>query len=340
MGLINLDNFGQYGVIQDTAAESLPINAFTDALNVRFTGFQIEKILEPSNLVSDSTGRPALPTGATECVFTLTWSDALSTYLMAVFRNEDGFDYAYRWDQRAESPSSTTIPVVWEQIGGPYNQGPWQGFEWGNTFIVNNGGQAPQIFDRKTQALIDLPEWGLISTSDDILNNNAPSNDTRATCRMIIPLKNYLVALNVSESGDFRPNTVWWSNPAGAASVDQAPSWDYQSPSTLSAQAQAGIGYGNIVTALPLNDNLIIYTDGDATAMSVVGGRFVMGFRRLFNKGAAGLNSVAEFNNRHYVVARDQIYIHDGSKPELIAKDRVEREFYKRLGAEDAPEFR
>ena len=339
MPLVNLDNFGQHGVVQDTSAESLPINAFTDARNVRFTGFQIEKILEPAPFIIDEAGRPTLPTGATECVFSLGWSDALSTYFMAIFSHDDGFDYAYRWDQRVEVPTADN-PARWEQIGGPYNGGPWQGFEWGNTFIANNGGQAPQIWDRKAQRLVDLPNWGLVSTSNDIANNNAPSNNTRATCRVILPLKNYLVALNVTEEGAFKPNTVWWSDPVGAASVGFAPSWDYQSPVTLSGQAQAGVGYGSIVTALALNDNLIIYTDGDATAMSIVGGRFVMGFRRLFNKGAAGLNSVAEFNNRHYVVARDQIYIHDGSKPELIAKDRVEREFNKRAGLGYSPEFR
>ena len=340
MGLINLDNFGQYGVIQDTAAESLPINAFTDALNVRFTGFQIEKMLEPANLVLADDGKPVAPSGATKCVFCLSWTDALSSYFMAVFRNVDGFDYAYRWDQRTATPSASSLPVVWEQIGGPYDQGPWQGFEWGDTFIINNGAQAPQIFNRKTQALVDLPEWGLISDSNDILENNAPSDNTRATCRIILPLQNYLVALNVNESGQFKPNTVWWSNPAAAASIDFAPSWDYQSPSTLSGQAQAGIGSGNIVAALPLNDNLIIYSDSDATAMSIVGGRFVMSFRRIFNKGASGLNSVAEYGNRHFVVSRDQIYVHDGSKPQLVAKDRVEREFYKRIGVEYSPEFR
>lgn len=340
MALVNLDNFGQYGVVQDTSAESLPVNAFTDARNVRFTGFQIEKILEPAHIVADETGRPAMPSGATECVFALNWSDALSTYFMAVFSNSDGFDYAYRWDQRVAEPSADTIPVTWDLIGGPYNGGVWQGFQWGDTFICNNGGQAPQIWDRSQQTLVDLPEWGLVSTSNDILTGGLPSNNTRATCRLIMPIKNYLVALNVNEEGDFKPNTVWWSNPAAAAAVGFAPSWDYESPSTLSGQAQAGVGYGNIVTAAPLNDNLIIYTDGDATAMSIVGGRFVMGFRRLFNKGAAGLHSVAEFNNRHFVVARDQIYVHDGSKPELIAKDRVEREFNKRAGLGYTPEFR
>ena len=194
---------------------------------------------------------------------------------------------------------------------------------------------APQIWNDDSQSLQDLPEWGLISTSNDILNNDAPSNDTNATCRWIGPLKNYLVALNVTESGDRQVNKVWWSNPAAAASIEQAPSWDYESPSTLSGQTEVGVGSGNIVTAKLLNDNLIIYTDSDATAMSVVGGRFVMGFRRLFNKGAAGLHCVEEFENKHFVVARDQIYVHDGSTPQLIAQDRVEREFYKRIGKKD-----
>ena len=91
MPLVNLDNFGQHGVVQDTSAESLPINAFTDARNVRFTGFQIEKILEPAPFIIDEAGRPTLPTGATECVFSLGWSDALSTYFMAIFSHDDGF---------------------------------------------------------------------------------------------------------------------------------------------------------------------------------------------------------------------------------------------------------
>ena len=106
-------------------------------------------------------------------------------------------------------------------------------------------------------------------------------------------------------------------------------------PATLSGQTEVGVGAGNIVTAKLLNDNLIIYTDSDATALSVVGGRFVMQTRRLFNKGAAGLHCVEEFENKHFVIARDQIYVHDGSTPQLIAQDRVEREFYKRIGKKD-----
>ncbi len=58
-----------------------------------------------------------------------------------------------------------------------------------------------------------------------------------------------------------------------------------------------------------------------------------MGFRRLFNKGAAGINCVVEFQNQHFVVSRDQIYVHDGSTVQEIARDRVEDEFFRRVGA-------
>lgn len=334
MAFIPLRNFGGPGVVQDTPSESLPIGTWSDALNVRFTGGQIEKMLESAPVFDDPTGNPDTATTGVDARFIITWTDGFSSYLAAVFRQADGLDYVYRWDQRTATPDATN-PAKWELIGGPYSAGPWQGFQWGDTFIVNNGTGAPQIWNDDSQSLQDLPEWGLISTSNDILNNDAPSNDTNATCRWIGPLKNYLVAINVTESGDRQVNKVWWSNPAAAASIEQAPSWDYESPSTLSGITEVGVGSGNIVTAKLLNDNLIIYTDSDATAMSVVGGRFVMGFRRLFNKGAAGLHCVEEFENKHFVVARDQIYVHDGSTPQLIAQDRVEREFYKRIGKKD-----
>jgi len=337
MPFIPVRELGRYGVIQDTPSETLQMGTFSDALNVRFVGGHVEKMLESELVVEDAAGGPDVTTTGENCRFAITWSDGFSTYLAAVFRQGDGQDYVYRWDQRTETPDADS-PVQWEQIGGPFDPGVWQGFQWGNTFIINNGTTAPQIFNRVTQSLEDLPNWGLISDADDILNNAAPSVNTQATCRVIYPLKNYLVALNVTESGTFQPNKVWWSDATSEATIDGAPSWDYESPVTLSAQSEVGIGQGDIVTVRELNENLIIYTDSDATAMTVVGGRFVMGFRRLFNKGAAGMHCVVEFNNQHFVVARDQIYIHDGSTPQLIAQDRVEREFFKRIGKKDGIE--
>lgn len=335
MAFIPMRNFGGPGVIQDTPSEALPIGTWSDALNVRFVGGHITKMLESAPMIEDPAGDAAVDVSGKDCRFLIGWSDGFSTYLAAVFQGSDELDYMYRWDQRSETPDATQ-PATWDLIGGPYSAGVWQGFEWGNTFIANNGTCPPQIFDRNTLQMVDLPNWGLISTTNDILSGAEPSNDTKATCRWIGPLKNYLVAFNIVETGDSLVNTVWWSDPAAAASIEYAPSWDYESPSTLSGQTEVGVGAGDLVTGALLNDNLIIYSESDCTAMTVVGGRFVMGFRRLFNKGAAGMHCVTEFENKHFVVARDQIYIHDGSTPHLIAQDRIEREFYKRIGKKDS----
>lgn len=343
MAYIPTREYGRYGVIQDTPSETLKLGSWSDALNVRFTGGHIEKMLESAPLVATVAGRPSTSITGNDCKFCITWADGFSTYLLAVFRQSDGRDYVYRWDQRTAQPDASN-PAAWDYIGPVdgsgdpvgYDAGPWQGFQWGNTVIINNGTTAPQVWNDESQRMQALPNWGLISTADDIINNAAPSDDTEAACRMIIPLANYLVALSVTERGARQTNKVWWSDAASVASIDGAPSWDYESPVTLSAQSEVGIGFGDIVTAAPLNNNLIIYTDGDCTAMSVVGGRFVMQFRRLFNKGAAGLHSLCEYENKHFVVARDQIYAHDGSTPFLIAQDRVEREFYKRIGKKDS----
>lgn len=334
MPMLPMRSWGASGVIQDSPSNSLQMGTWSDALNVRFAGGWFEKMLESGPVVADIDGNPSILTTGTNGRFLITWTDGFSSYAAAVFRHPDGDDYVYRWDQRTDTPDASN-PARWEQVGGPYSAGPWQGFQWGDTFVVNNGTTAPQIFNRDTQLMEDLPNWGLISTAEDIVEGAQPSEDTKATCRWIGPLGAYLVALNVTESGDRGPNKVWWSDPAAAASIDFAPSWDYQSPSTQSARAEVGVGAGNIVTAAPLNNNLAIYTDTDCTSMSIVGGRFVMQFRRLFNYGAAGLHTVCEFENKHFCLSRDRIYLHDGSTPVMIAENRVEEEFFKRTGTKD-----
>ncbi len=336
MPFVPIRGMGALGLVQDLPSESIPVNAWSDSLNVRFIGGSVEKMLEPEAVVADTEGFPDTSVTGTNARFSVTWQDDFSSYMAVVFRRGDG-DYIYRWDQRTQTPDAST-PVQWEEIGGPYEYGPWQGFQWGDTIILNNGTTAPQIFNRGSQLMEDLPNWGKISSASDITTGADPSIDTVAKCRIIIPLGAYLVALNVQESGDNQPNKVWWSDPAAAASIEFAPLWDYTSPVTQSAQAEAGIGSGLITAAELLNDNLIIYTENDCTAMTVVGGRFIMDFRRLFNYGAAGLHCVEEFENKHFVVSRDRIYIHDGSTPVMIAEDRVEREFFKRTGTKDSIE--
>lgn len=327
---IPIRGLGQLGVVHDSQSQALPIGAWDDARNIRFSGISFEKMLEPTlEMAWDSATNG-------EALWLQGWSDGLSSYFALAANGNDGSDYLWFWS--ASGPDNGS----WVQAGGPYVPGQWQSFGWGDTCIFNNGENAPQIFNPNDAMFEDLPKWGMISTASDLadsLDDKEASKDTFARCRWILPYKSFLVAGGVTESGVFGPNTVWWSNSTPLAGYSPSslgtggpPDWDYESPGSLSGKSEVGVGDGALNWGAVLNENLICYNEGSATAMTFTGGTFVMQFRRLFNKGCAGLHLAAEFNNQHYVVARDQLYVHDGSTVKLIAKDRVEEEFFKRAG--------
>lgn len=324
---IPLDNFGKFGVVADTLNVALPIGTWSDAKNMRFSGLQMEKMLEP--LVEKSlSGEGAL--GPVQWM--QGWADGYSTYVIVAAENRLYF-------LRRKNAADTGIWVEVSKGGSAYSsEGRWSSFSWGDTVIFNNQVDPPQIFNPGKLRFADLANWGLVSTATDIADFAPPSRYTNARCKILVPYKNFLIAAGVTEGGRYQPNTVWWSDTTNLSTYQTSgpagngpPLWDYESPATLSGKSEVGIGSGSITCAAPLNENLVIYTDGSATNMQFVGGGSVMSFRRLFQKGAAGLNCAAEVGNQHFVVSRDQLYVHDGSSVSLIAVDRVEEEFYRRM---------
>jgi len=269
--------------------------------------------------------------GITEALWFQPWSNGLSSSFAVATASK-----LYMWQASSETNG---LFLDATRSSGDYDpSGQWQSFEWGDTVIFNNGKDIPQIYDPGLGKFKDLPSWGIISSAEDLTFNTDPTRDTGARCKVLLPYKNFLVALGTSE-GHFSPNTVWWSDATslstyreGLGDLKGPPSWDYESPSTLSGKQEIGVGEGELTWGAVLNENLIIYSLASATAMQAVGGNQVMSFRRLFSKGCAGLHLAAEFNNRHFVVSRDQLYVHDGSSVKLIAKDRIEDEFFKRAG--------
>lgn len=319
-------DFGKFGVVHDTLNASLPVGVWSDARNMRFTGNHVEKMLEPvvSIPFDSATYGPAQWMQA--------WSDGLSVQIAVATQTQ-------LWLYQSGGPDQVGAWVNATRATSAYStEGEWDSFPWGDTCIFNNGVDAPQIFNPGSQRFIDLPKWGLVSTADDISDNAPPSRDVNASTKILVPYKNFLLACGISEGGTYQPNTIWWSDATALATYSTTingggpPSWDYESPATLSAKSECGIGDGGITCAKALNENIIVYTEKSATAVQYVGGGLVMNIRRLFGKGAAGQQCAEEFNNHHYVLSRDQIYVHDGSAVKLIAKDRIEEEFFRRIG--------
>ena len=120
---VRLQNLGQIGVIHDTVGEALPAGAFTDALNMRFTGIEMQKMLEPSLFEGwdlENQGQPN---------WMQTWADGLSTYMCVA--SSTGL-----WVLRDND--LTTSWVNLSRPEGYSTEGYWDSFAWGNTVIFNN----------------------------------------------------------------------------------------------------------------------------------------------------------------------------------------------------------
>ena len=332
---------GQIGVVGDQNGQALPVNAWTDSMNVRFTPLGIEKIAESRLRIS-------------------------SDYKFEIFTTKIRYDQVYVF---AASRNGLHIydGNVWKFT--PLERGEnsvWQFTHWGDTVIFNCPDHAPHMLDwdaldGSSGYFTPLPKWGVISTTDNLENGDDPSFDTELRCERLIAYKSQLVAVGVrhkepTNDPDVEPalltkdNVVWVSDttsdptykvPEGAAGggadagvtgavAGGPPSWDYVSPATLSVQQVVGASDGRYIAAELLNESVIIYTATAAHALVFTGGQYVVQTRRLFQRGCAGRQCVVEFSGNHFVIDGDQLYIHDGSQATRVGEDMFDVEFFRK----------
>ena len=79
-----------------------------------------------------------------------------------------------------------------------------------------------------------------------------------------------------------------------------------------------------------IGEAIIIYTITAAHALIFTGGQYVVQTQRLFMRGAAGPLSLCEFDDNHFVISPDQMYIHDGVTATRVGQQLFDMEFFKR----------
>lgn len=350
-------SLGQIGVVGDQNGQALPVNAWTDSLNVRFTPLGLEKIAESTLRIQENTNFQIFTTKLREG----------KVYIFAASR---GGLHMYDGEEWYFTPAEISDETIWQYT------------HWGDTVIFNCPEYAPFMFDWGTVEdpenaantfFTPLPKWGMISTEWDLTTGGDPSFDTEAKCERLVAYKSQLVAIGLMMKepipAEFDPedvpdespvyektevktksNVCWVSDttsdptykvPEGAAGggadagvsgavAGGPPSWDYISPATLSVQQVVGAADGRYIAAEQLNESIIIYTATAAHALIFTGGQYVVQTRRLFQRGAAGPQCVVEFGNNHFVIDGDQLYIHDGSTATRVGEDMFDVEFFKR----------
>lgn len=202
---------------------------------------------------------------------------------------------------------------AWLKVGGPYTASEeWQSCAFGIHCIFNNGVEVPQS-KAPGANFIDLPNW-----------------PATWTCRLIRPYKSFLVAAQVFDGGIKQSNTIFWSDTTPANELP--PNWTPGAPSLAGFITLPGDG-GEVVEMVPLGDSLLVYTQAAIYALTFTGNADApMTLRKLpIAYGAAGRECVVEFQNRHFVVGLNKVYVHDTVTSLPVAEDRIENRFYSEV---------
>jgi hypothetical protein len=196
------------------------------------------------------------------------------------------------------------------KAGGYSNSPAWQTNQIGFGFVANNGSEAPQYLAPNGLTFVDLPNW-----------------PAAIRTRSLRPFQSFLVMIGYTDGSDEYPYTVRWGDEYDPTSVPG--SYDITSTTNLAGENPLGGRFGALVDALPLGGTNIIYAERGAYAMQFVGAPLVFAFRELFDDGGlANVGACCTFENRHFVVGREDIYVHDGSSKQSIVSRRVKSAFF------------
>jgi len=204
-----------------------------------------------------------------------------------------------------------------ELVQGDYSAAAasgWNGGVLGGVAILNNGVDIPQMMGTSDSAKMEaLSNW---------LGNT--------TCAVMRPFKRFLVALDTTESGTRYPFRVRWSHPAEGGTVPT--SWDAADATKDTGYVDLSQSSGAVIDCLPLGDINVVYKEDSIWSMAFEGGQSIFGFRQLFSDaGIVGRHCVKDFDNKHFVVSEDDVYIHDGQTKQSIVDSQIRDELFNSI---------
>lgn len=206
--------------------------------------------------------------------------------------------------------ASSTWADVSRLVGGVYTTDAY----WNHTVLngcifMNNGSDMPQVLEAGDNEFKDSANW-----------------PTTLRAKVMRPFKDYMFGFNLTN----KPQGLIWSDPA--LSGTEPPSWDITDPTTQAGEIILADTDGDIVEAQQLGDSLVIYKTDAVYVCRFIGGVYIFSFQKLFNnRGALNTHCVATFDDKHFVIGYNDIYVHDGLQFQSVAEGRVKTYFYKDL---------
>ncbi|MDQ2066749.1 hypothetical protein Q9295_10200 [Xinfangfangia sp. CPCC 101601] len=293
MPVFPIRGVGEIGVITDQSPQDLPIHAWTDARNIRFSNKTVSRY-SVFKKVSSANTYAKTPVGV------LKGGANHEGYLVTVFT--DG-----TISQITNGASMDVTPVGASGVTDVQMTTTTLG---GLTYI-NRVADVPYYRkDPGEGAFKKLTGW-----------------DPSDRCQALRSYKDFLVALNVSKGGIDYHGMIKWSD---AAQYGLPPDdWDVLDPSSLAGETVLNDLRGHLVDGLALGDTFILYGNNQTFRMDFIGAPFVFQVQKLFeDQGAIAQNCAVYVDNVHYVFGRTDIYMHDGvSKQSIVTKKVAKRIF-------------
>lgn len=302
---IKVRQLGTKGVVSDVAPYDNELQSWSDAKNIRFSNGRAMKMQGHIPIFYENRGNEEIP-------MHLIHSPQSDTDWY--YCTQDDIYYTNGWVHVSMLEKKLEQKI-------PYDA-PWSSAILSNSVMVTSRQlKAPLGLASGEGEFKPLPKWG--PWDSDIIRS----------------YKNFAMALG---GGDSYPQRVRWSNvvPPNALPAD----WGWE----ITAQGQEGAfikgsagGYndlsfakGKIVDGKPLRDQFIIYTDEEVISCDYVGGNDIFRFKNLFDEGGAiNPDCVAAFDNKHFVVSANDVYVHNGSSKESVIDGKVRDRLLDQLTA-------
>lgn len=287
------------GINKDISSYELPEDKWSDGNNIQFDNDKTAKVKGHQQVFGTPTVAPywLLPFN------TITTDYWIYPSLTKIYRV-------------STSGATTTHANVTRTSGGDYSataEGGWNGGVLGGVAIVNNGVDDPQMLSATGSNFAALSNW-LSST----------------TCKCIRPFRRFLVAMDTTESSTRYPFRVRWSHPAEGGTVPTT--WDAADATKDAGYVDLSQSNGFVIDCLPLGDINVVYKEDSIWSMSFEGGQSIFGFRQLFSDaGILGRDCVKDFDNKHFVVSEDDVYIHDGQTKQSIVDTQIRDELFNSI---------
>jgi len=288
-------DLGKVGVVKDVQPQELPINAWSDCVNMRFRNGGLERM------------KGELQVFATPSV---------TPYWLQPFYQGGKRFWVHAGTAKVFADDGTTRTDITPTVaptGGVDDR--FTGGVLNGVLIANNGVDAPWYWGG-SGLLLPLPGWtaGMKAAS-------------------IRPFKNFLVALDVTKPGT--PATrfsqmVKWSDAAVPGAVPQ--SWDQNDKTKLAGELDLAEEPSLMIDQLPLGDVNIIYKENSMYAMRATGGMDVFSFQRLPGSvGALGRGCIAQTPLGHVVLTHGDVILHAGQGPRSIINGTLRKWLFQSI---------